>query len=351
MNSILESRAMQDPKAEKIFSFSILVCTYNPEQQIFHRVLSSIASLIVPEGIQVECIIVDNNSSTPIDSLHYVQEFLHDCPWAKVIQEPKQGLTFARISGVQTSESPFVIFIDDDNEVLPSYLTALIDLFSNYPSVGAWGPGNVTVEFLGIVSSWFSKNFQSIFQENHIKCLQYGYVPEAWTSFYPIGTGLAVRREVLEKYCTAIESGSLRSSDRKGKALSSGGDIQIVWEAIKMGYSAGICPTLAVNHLIPSNRSNLDYVKRLKFGTESSYLPCLASSFPETIPSIAASTPTSSSILVRLLREVITHTIKLKWNLLVPDLAKYIGSVSGHYQVLEESNPIADFMIKQLKLK
>jgi glycosyltransferase involved in cell wall biosynthesis len=330
---------------------AIIVCTHNPDEAIFSRALESIAKQEISLDFNIECVIVDNNSWVPIEQLLYVQKFLRNCSWAKVIKETQQGLTFARMAGFQATKNSLIVFIDDDNETSPSYLETLVDLFAKYPSVGAWGPGNVNVEFLEDVSDWFNNNFKHVFQERHVKYIEYGCVPETWTSFYPIGTGLAVRREILDRYCSEVEKGNLSSSDRKGKSLSSGGDIQIVWEAIKMGYAAGVSPSLEVKHLIPSNRSNLDYVKRLSFGTASSYLPCLTSSFPEIKSSTVACTPRSVSIIRGVIKRTIKVSIKFRLRLLIIDLASYIGLVSGHYQVLQKNNAIIDFMIQQLKLR
>jgi glycosyltransferase involved in cell wall biosynthesis len=335
----------------KLCDIAIIVCTYNPDERIFSRTLASIVKQEIPSEFNVECTIVDNNSQTPIVQLPYVQEFLNNCNWARVIQEPLQGLTFARIAGFQAVEKSLIVFVDDDNEISSLYLKELVDLFAKYPTVGAWGPGNVNVEFMGNVSEWFSNNFKELFQERHTRYNQYGCVPETWASFYPFGTGLAVRRKILERYCNEVNNGNLCSADRKGKSLSSGGDIQIVWEGIKMGYAAGVAPALEVNHLIPANRANLDYVKRLNFGTADSYLPCFVSSFPEMKSSIVADMPSSSSIVRTMVRKMIVHFIKLKLRVLTIDLANHLGAASGYYQVAQKNNRIVNFMIQKLKLR
>lgn len=330
---------------------SILICTYNPDEQIFRRTLNSVASLNLLVELPIECIIIDNNSHVPIGELAYVREFLDRCHWARIITEKQQGLTFARIAGIEASSNSIGIFIDDDNEVVPTYIETVIDLFSKYTGVGAWGPGNVTVEFMGAVSDWFRDNFQDVFQKRHVRFNEYGCVPEMWMSFYPFGTGLCVRREILEKYCTEVKNGNLSSSDRKGKALSSGGDIQLVWEGIKMGLAAGIAPGLSVNHLIPANRSTLAYVKRLNFGTAASSLPCQYSSFPN-LKSVETSAPaTTSDIMLVIIKTTIKYFLKFKLNLLATDLASYLGSVYGEYQVYQKHNPVLDFIIDRLKLR
>ncbi len=351
MISVSEHPNLQEAGSTRMLSLSILICTYNPEEQILRRTLKSVESLIIPEGVPIECIVVDNNSQIPVEQLPYVEKFLKNCSWSKVIQETRQGLTFARMAGFQATKNSLIIFIDDDNEVSPSYLKALIDLFIKYPSVGAWGPGNVSVEFMRNVSDWFSRNFKHIFQERHDKYNKYGCVPGTWTSFYPIGTGLALRREILDRYCAEIENGNLSSSDRKGKSLSSGGDIQIVWEAIKMGYAAGVAPSLDVKHLIPSNRSNLDYVKRLTFGTASAYFPALVECFPEERQTIVNTTPSSLRIIYTICQIIFQKLRKFNLKMIGIDLAYYLGSMSGHFQAIQQSNPIVDFMIQRLKLK
>lgn len=346
---------MKSNQAEKLMlpmpSVSILVCTHNPNEQIFERVLRSIESLKIPIGVPVECIIVDNNSHISVEQMVCVRDFLKNCDWAKVIQEPLAGLTFARIAGFQASVNNLVLFVDDDNQISDSYLQALVDLFKKYPSVAAWGPGTVDVEFMGEVSDWFSNNFKYIFQDRHAKYPEYGCVPEAWASFYPFGTGLAVRRWVLDKYCDQFKKGNLCSLDRKGKDLSSGGDTQIVWEAIKMDYAAGVAPTLAVKHLISVNKSNLGYVKRLAFGTSYSYFTCLISSFPDLKAVTVKSLPTTGAILRRVIRKIIKYSMKFQFGLLIVDLADYLGVESGHYQSVQKNNQILDLMIKLLNLR
>jgi hypothetical protein len=351
MTSVIEYPNLQGEKSSTTFSLSILICTYNPEKKIFHRTLKSVESLKIPEGVSVECIIVDNNSKTHIEPLPYVQEFLKNCSWAKVIREPAQGLTFARIAAFQAAKNSFMVFVDDDNEVSSSYLKVLVDLFVKYPSVGAWGPGNVHVEFMGDVSDWFSSNFKHVFQERHVRNNEYGCVPETWTAFYPIGTGLAIRREILDRYRTEITNGNLSSLDRKGKSLSSGGDIQIVWEAIKMGYAAGVCPDLKVNHLIPDNRSTLKYVKRLTFGTASAYFPALVECFPQERQKIINTTPSNLRIIYTICQIVLQKLRRFNLKMIGIDLAYYLGSMSGHFRAIQQSNLIVDFMIQRLKLK
>jgi hypothetical protein len=138
---------------------------------------------------------------------------------------------------------------------------------------------------------------------------------------------MVVRREVLAQYRHEFLAGRLSASDRVGAALSSGGDTQIVWEAVKMGFAAGISPELKLNHMIPAKRSNLNYVKRLCYGTSSSYLPALVSSFPSERPELRGAVPSSSMIAARAAKIIVRHLVRLRLNVLPIALATFFGSL------------------------
>ncbi len=314
---------------------SVIICTYNPEERMFSRVLKAVGALEIQKGTTIDCIVVDNNSDIPITDLACVKLFLEKCSWAKVIRESKQGLSFARLAGIKAATASTIVFFDDDNEPAPNYLKVAQYCLKNYPSVAIWGPGNVVVEFLDPVSDWFSCNCRKFFQERNQQSIEYGCVMASWTDFYPPGTGQVVKRIVLEKYHQEVEAGKLTSTDRNGNSLLSGGDVQIVWEAIKMGLAAGISPELKIVHLIPSKRSNLEYVKRLSFGASSSYLPALAESFPLEKENLLKNIPSNIRITYDILRIVLKNILQMRYNFILLDVACYIGGVIGTLQATQ----------------
>jgi glycosyltransferase involved in cell wall biosynthesis len=265
---------------QPIPNFAIVICTFNPDERLLRRVLEAVANLEIATGLTLECVIVDNNSDFPVAQLPVVKNFLECCAWAKVIVELQQGLSFARITGVQATQAPTIVFFDDDNEPRSDYLLAAQGLLQHYQGVAAWGPGQVHVDFVDPVLPKFKTHFQKMFQARQESEIQFGCLPAAWAPYYPFGTGLVLRRAVFEHYMQAAQCGQLTAIDRKGTELTSGGDIQIVWEAIKMGFSAGVAPQMALTHMIPGSRANLSYIRRLSFGTASSYIPALTQSFP-----------------------------------------------------------------------
>jgi glycosyltransferase involved in cell wall biosynthesis len=73
---------------DKIMSFSIITCSFNPNDLIFNRLIEAIA-LLETDGLDVEWIVVDNNSTNKLENtfdfskvkinLEHVSEIKPDC--------------------------------------------------------------------------------------------------------------------------------------------------------------------------------------------------------------------------------------------------------------------------------
>jgi hypothetical protein len=185
------------------------------------------------------------------------------------------------LRGVSETTGEVIVFFDDDNEPAANYLREVVDFFSKHPEVAVVGPGNVDVEFLGVVPSWIAASCRHCFQERHGDFAEYACVRAPWHPVFPAGTGQSVRREVMERYAARVAEGSCTATDRKGDSLTSGGDGQIVHTAVLMGYAAGICPSMRLRHLIPESRCTVEYLSRLSYGVTASLLPAAVESFPE----------------------------------------------------------------------
>ena len=259
--------------------FSIVICTYNPDERLLARSIRSVLNQRT-SMVQFECVIVDNNSSVPIQELDCVRQ-LAAHPQFKVILESRPGLSHARIAGVNHSQAPVIIFVDDDNELSEEYLQNLKELLDAHPDVASWGPGIIHVDYIDGAPSWIRDHFSALFQEKNLVKTQYGCVA-GWPDYYPAGSGLVIKREVFNQYISLYEKGILTATDRNGNSMASAGDSQIVWTAIKMGLSAGTSPLLKLTHIIPAKRLSVDYLKKLNYGVSNSYYKALQETFPGT---------------------------------------------------------------------
>ena len=94
---------------------SIILSTYNNGQSLI-RTLNSVAAQNADKSVW-ECVIVNNNSTD--DTAKLVAEFVeqHKEINFTVVEEPQQGLSFARNRGIAESKGAFLAFIDDDETI------------------------------------------------------------------------------------------------------------------------------------------------------------------------------------------------------------------------------------------
>lgn len=331
----------------KEMEYSIIICTYNPDERLLKRCLNAVRGLS-NNSPTFEIILVDNNSTIPIEELSYVKDFLGSCSFAFLIKESKQGLNHARLAGVGLSKGKYIVFFDDDNEPDPNYLVRLRYLHLTYPSIAAWGPGLVSVDFIdGLVSEELEMYAREAFQERSETELIYAKEP-SWQSCYPYGTGLCVSRQILEGYADLAKSGRFNIVDRTGNQLTSGGDVQMVLYSISLGSAAGVDPELKLTHIIPGKRTSLDYLKRLTFGNSICYATCLSEVFPDQLAMLKASVMKEGKFVRKSFKRFIV--VKLVSNpIKVLGLIEYIGGHYGIYRAIGRPVPKAiDWMLRRL---
>jgi glycosyltransferase involved in cell wall biosynthesis len=315
---------------------SIVTCTYNPDEKIFSRVLDAVSKLDVDNKYTFEYIIVDNNSNPPLADKKYIKDFLLKNSCAKVIVEPTQGKTHAVVKGFKESKADIIVNFDDDNSAAPDYLLNTLLLVKQYPHVAIWGPGIVKVEFDGPVETWVNKLALGFFQENEITEDKIGC--DIHGDCNPIGTGMVIKREVMEQYVKNFDEGKYTNLCRTGNNLSTGGDLQIVLTAIKNKQYCGISPKLRMGHLIPAKRTSIEYISKLVYGYSSSINEAIVEVFPEEIAKVKL---IKQSELVKLFFKnllFLRSKFYSKYQFKI-DMANAIGEAAGSYKIYNKAEP------------
>lgn len=327
--------------------FSIIVCTYNPDKDILIRCLNAIAALSTT-NLSLEVIIVDNNSSVPLAKETYIQDFLSKISDTKLVLVKEQGLSYARMAGVEEAKGSNIVFFDDDNEPDINYIQVLASLNSRYPDVAAWGPGCIDVDFVNGVSEKLEEYAKSAFQDRHEKAITYSN-QRSWQPCYPFGTGLCLKKAFLENYISLVKQNKFTLTDRKGGQMSSGGDTQMVLFCISKGVAAGVAPELKLKHIVPSKRTTFDYLKRLAYGTSLCYSTCVAEVFPDYLLEVERRVLNERKFAAKMFKKYLSlfFTSRPQKTL---DLITYAGAVSGDYLVLKKSiPPLVKWVLKKLK--
>ena len=266
--------------------FTIGICTYNPEKEVFINTIKSLTDLDKPLGLEYEFIIVDNNSNQKLEEVDYISTFLKTTAFSRIVYEKQAGLTIARLRVIKEAKFDWIIFFDDDNAPVEDYLKNASELVLNFPFVAAWNAAIINVQYLGKVNGWFRTKGISHFQESNFRRTIYGNDDNSFRH-WPFGTGLILKKDAALLYTEKVRTNIYSLSDRKGGSLSSGGDGQMVACALELGYAVGRAIELKLQHIISTRKSNLDYLKKQEYGISYSDQMFLKETVPAGFKSIS----------------------------------------------------------------
>jgi glycosyltransferase involved in cell wall biosynthesis len=250
---------------------SVVIPTFNGAARL-PRVLAALVAQTAPDG-SFEVVVVDNASTDATatvarDDVAVAQLGARGIE-VRVIAEPRQGLTYARIAGVAAARCDAVCFLDDDNLPDPDYIEQGISIFTD--------------ESLGLVIScarprWETPPPASVTRRLHLLAINDFYMGDQPVDFGAsatpaptIGAGLWVRRSAFLK-AVPWEHPELLMPDRVGQRLVSGGDIELGVLIGKAGYRRKYEPMLRLVHEIPSRRIETAYLRQLIAGIVRSEL-------------------------------------------------------------------------------
>lgn len=241
---------------------SVVVCTYNPIDEVLVRALDAILSQDL-EPSAWELVVVDNNSHPTVSARPSIAAL-----GVRVVAEPEQGLSKARECGVRNTQGSILVFVDDDNVLAPDYLRKVSDIFAD-PRIGVIS-GAITPEYEAQPPAWLV-HFENMLAVRRPPSDSF-FLTETpmYSQYFPIGAGMAVRREVIDGYYRSIAEGSTYVSGRVGTQLSSAEDIDLDFFAISRGYRVGTAACLQLRHIIPVDRTTVDYISRLAVGSTKS---------------------------------------------------------------------------------
>jgi glycosyltransferase involved in cell wall biosynthesis len=242
---------------------SVIICTYNPVDHIFERVLECLRVAIENQSVY-EVIIIDNNSDFPVGKMPSFIDFQSELQVCRLIIEEKQGLTYARLRGIRESEGDLLIFVDDDNLLAPDFLQNAIAVAIKYPIIGVFS-GNVDLEF-EVKPPRYIDRYKGLLVHRECKVDLWSNDPNSGRSM-PAGAGLCVRREVANYYVHLHETGKREFIlDRSAGNLMSAGDNDIALCACDIKLGMGVFESLALKHYIPKGRLDKTYLLKLVYG-------------------------------------------------------------------------------------
>jgi glucosyl-dolichyl phosphate glucuronosyltransferase len=231
-------------------NISVIVCTYN-RCELLANTLDCIAAQTVPDPIQWEVVVVDNNSSDQTREL--VERFcVKDPTHFRLIFEEEQGLSNARNAGIRNARGEILAFTDDDIIIEPDWLWNLTSSLQSGQWAGAGG--RIVPVPLGVLPNWLPlDDFRDM---GPFAGFDLGPVSEPLTR-PPYGGNMAYRREVFETY------GVFRADlGRAGTNLQGREEIEFANRLMAGGEKLRYEPAAVVQHIVPECRMSKSYVLR-----------------------------------------------------------------------------------------
>lgn len=244
-------------------TLSFVIPAYNGAKRVA-AVVEAVGRIEWSGGL--ELLLVDNASEDQTTEvfLRAAEQWLRPKPRCvfRAVLELERGLTPARFRGLRESVGDIICFLDDDNLPAPGFVTALGLAFED-PAVGLAVPKVCPEYEVEPPPSLRSRGFLFAVNE-HL-----GDAPIRWgrecVLAPTIGAGMALRKEAARGLLERHPAGSLMP-DRKGRGLSSGGDIEIGALVLGMGYDRVYVPGAVLKHRIPPARFQPVYLARLVLG-------------------------------------------------------------------------------------
>jgi glycosyltransferase involved in cell wall biosynthesis len=238
---------------------SVVVCTHNGKERL-EATLQSIFQQKTTNELAWEILVIDNASTDGTkefcvdlkNKYNFNQNF-------RVISELNPGLNNARKKGLSESSFNWVLFCDDDNHLFDNYVQTGFNIISTNNSIGALGGMGLPL-FESEKPDWFDQYHYSF--AVGAQANSNGKIPSQNPEVY--GAGCFFYKPVLQKiFATGFQT---IMSDRKGKSLSSGGDVEWCYLIHLMKYEIWFSDDLKFYHLMPAPRLTWDYYIKLKMG-------------------------------------------------------------------------------------
>ena len=256
---------------------TVIIPTHNPGLERFRETLRGLQAQTLPAD-QWETLVVDNASTAFPSTADYADAQPGNL---RVIREPQLGLTTARQGGLRATDAEFAVLVDDDNVLAPDYLEKVLTLFAAHPRIGLAG-GKLVPHFAIEPPAWAREFFPLLALRDlgSSEIVSSGLRPAGalhreYPAYAPVGAGMALRRAAWQAWLAARVDDSGALSDRRGDALTSSGDNDIVLCAMRSGWEVGYFPQLSLTHLIPAARLDANYLARLNRGIQKSWMQVL----------------------------------------------------------------------------
>lgn len=229
---------------------SLVVATYNGAKKL-PLMLQSLTAQTLDKNLW-NVVIVNNNSTDK--TAEVVRNFMNDHPEIniKLVDEPQQGLSFARNRGIDESDGEYIVIIDDDEIACPELLAEYFEFLDTHPYVVAAG-GKITPHYPTKRPAWLSRITERPIAGTLDLGDEVALFPEGR---YFGGGNMGLRRTAIEYY------GKFNTElGRRGSKLLGGEEKELYMRYYSSGEDIFYLPKAEIFHVIDENRLTKEYFK------------------------------------------------------------------------------------------
>lgn len=172
---------------------SVIICTYNRRHNL-QDCFSALEGQQDVEGLNWEVLLVDNNSSD--DTGRFCETYARRTALNfRYTFAARQGLSYARNHGIEQARGRYLIFIDDDIQVTPKWLSAIVQTFREHDCDAVGGRIHLAIP-LENLPRWIRPDMYGF-----LGYQDFGAEPYRLDGLqeYPFGGNMAIHRRVFER--------------------------------------------------------------------------------------------------------------------------------------------------------
>jgi glucosyl-dolichyl phosphate glucuronosyltransferase len=234
---------------------SVILCTYNRCQSLA-KALDSVAVSELPDSVDWEVLVVDNNSKD--QTREVVESFCRRHPdHFRYLFEPEQGKSHALNTGIRESRGDILAFIDDDVTVEPAWLQNLTAPLQHPECVGSGG--RILPARAFSPPRWLA--LSGPYAMGGILYAHFDLGDEAKDLEQPpYGTNMAIRKKMFDKYgYFRTDMGPCPGSEIRNE------DTEFVRRLFAGKERLCYAPAAIVYHEVPENRIRKEFFLRWWF--------------------------------------------------------------------------------------
>ena len=234
--------------------FSFITCTYNRDKYIAQTLKAVCEQTYNP--LDYEIIVVDNNSTDSTATICEAFKQKYPNHQFRYFKEMNQGLSFALNRGIKEAQGEFLIFIDDDETIIPEHLERLNNHLNNHPDAVLAGSPVVPI-YEEAQPKWMSHFTQRLIGGY----FDQGKLPKKLDAKNYPGTGHTIaKKELYEKYgYYNTELG------RKGNSLIGAEDKDMFNRLKKNNIECYYFPDIPIYHHIPKEKLTDQFFDKLTY--------------------------------------------------------------------------------------